>query len=103
VLDYKTGKIINSIPIGKKVDGIYFDEPDRLLICSGGDGTLTFIKQKNKDEYKVLQTLSTKTGAKTMAFDKKTQNIYLATSAFSKNSNKVLPDSFEVLVYVKSK
>jgi hypothetical protein len=47
VLDFKTGRVIDSIPIGKKVDGVYFDEPNHLIICSGGDGTLTFIKQKN--------------------------------------------------------
>lgn len=103
VLDYKIGKIITSLPIGKKVDGVYFDEPDHLIICSGGDGTLTFIKQKSKNDYHVVQTLSTKAGAKTMAFDNKTQNIYLCAATLSKNSGKVLPGSFEVLVYVKSK
>lgn len=101
ILDNKTGEIITSVPIGKKVDGAYFDESNHLIICSGGDGTLTFIKQKNKNEYGVLQTLSTKAGAKTMAFDMNTKNIYVCTASFSKGGNKIIPGSFEILVYKK--
>lgn len=101
VLDNKTGKIIASVPIGKKVDGIYFDEPTHLIICSGGDGTLTFIRQKSKNEYELLQTLTTKAGAKTMVFDTNTKNIYVCASSFSKNNNEIIPNSFEVLVYKK--
>ncbi|MDP4283617.1 MAG: YncE family protein [Bacteroidota bacterium] len=100
VLNNKTGKIINSVPIGKKVDGVYFDEPNHLIICSGGDGTLTFIKQKNKNEYEVLQTLPTKPGAKTMVFDTNTKKIYVVASS-SKSDHEIIPNSFEMLVYKK--
>lgn len=101
VLDYQTGKIINSVPIGKKVDGVYFDEPNHLIICPGGDGTLTFIKQKNKNEYHVLQTIFTKAGAKTMAYDTNTKNIYVCTASFSEIGDEIIPGSFEILVYRK--
>lgn len=103
VLDNKTGKIVVSLPIGKKVDGVYFDERNRLIICPGGDGSLTFIRQKDKNKYEVVQTLSTKAGAKTMAFDSRTQKIYVCSADIAKVTNEMVPGSFKVLVYAKSK
>ncbi len=99
IIDSKSGKIITSLPISAKVDGVYFDEKKHTIFCSGGDGFLTIITQKSKDEYRVVEKLQTKIGAKTMALDNRTHNIYLTAADF--NKNEVMPNSFALFIYSK--
>src|SRR6185312_1560417 len=78
VVDIHTGKVITTVPIGAGVDAVIYDEPHKLIFVSNGDATTTIIKQESPDKYAVIQTLATKTRAKTMAFDAKTRKIYLS-------------------------
>lgn len=97
VVDSKSGKIITAVSITAKVDGVYFNKKSHRIFCSGGDGILTIIEQRSKDEYTVLEKLQTKPGAKTMAFDERTNNIYLTSADFDKDEIK--PDSFALYIY----
>lgn len=97
ILDSKSGKIIASLPISEKVDGVYFDEKNKYIFCSGGDGFVTIIVQKSKDDYAVLQKLKTRIGAKTMALDNGTHNLYLSTADFEKG--RIKPNSFALYIY----
>lgn len=99
VLDSKSGKLITSVPISAKVDGVYFNENNHMIFCSGGDGILTIIKQRSKDDYAIIERLKTKAGAKTMALDNRTNNIYFTTADFSKEQMK--PNSFTLYIYTK--
>ncbi len=98
VVDIASGKVVATIPIGAGVDAVVYDAETKLVFCSNGDGTTTIIKQKSADEYSVLQTLATQAHAKTMALDTKTHKIYL-TVADRDKANKVIPGSFQLLVY----
>lgn len=99
VLDLNTGKIISSLPIGEKVDGVYFDPGNKYIFCSGGNGTLTIIREQSKNDYRPVENLTTPKGSKTMALDIKTHKLYLSSSAFEKGTDSMVPDTFFVSVY----
>ncbi|MBV9961975.1 MAG: YncE family protein [Parafilimonas sp.] len=102
VVDINTGKIIATLPIGAGVDAVKYDDDNKLIFCSNGDGTATVIKQNSADDYEVMQTLTTTYKAKTMAFDKQTGNIYFSAAKFDDNK-KILPNTFAVMVYKRNK
>ena len=99
VVDIDTGKVITTVPIGAGVDAVIYDEARKLIFCSNGDGTTTIIKQETADQYSVIQTLQTQNRAKTMAFDNKTNKIYLSVQDFEKGTRNAIPNTFKVLVY----
>jgi DNA-binding beta-propeller fold protein YncE len=99
VVDATSGNVITTIPIGAGVDAVAYDPETRLIIISNGDATTTIVKQLSANEYKVIQTLTTQTRAKTLALDTKTHKIYLSVAEFEKGTRKVIPNSFIVLVY----
>ncbi|HEY4322930.1 MAG TPA: YncE family protein [Mucilaginibacter sp.] len=99
VVDISTGKVITTVPIGAGVDAVVYDAARKIIFCSNGDGTTTIIKQESADNYSVIQTLATKNRAKTMAFDAKTNKIYLSAPDMEPGTRKAIPNSFKVLVY----
>jgi YVTN family beta-propeller protein len=82
VLAADTGKVLGSMPIGKGTDACIFDASAKLAFSSNRDGTLTVVEAAGADDYRVLANVPTQVGAKTMALDPKTRNIYLATAKF---------------------
>ena len=107
VLSTETGKIVATLPIGDRVDAGAFDPATKLAFCSCGDGTVSIIAQESADKYSVVETLKTKTGAKTMAYDPKTQKLFLPavdTKAPEGQPNArpiTVPGSFAVLIFGK--
>jgi YVTN family beta-propeller protein len=99
VVDAKTGKVIQTLPIGAGVDAVIYDPAQKLVFVSNGDATATIIKQESADKYSVLQTLATQPRAKTMAFDKKTRKLYFSAPQFEAGTRKVVPGTFAVYVY----
>jgi YVTN family beta-propeller protein len=106
VVDTKTGKELGLPTIGDGPDAAGFDAKDQLAFSSNGDGTLSVVDAKNG--YKVLETLPTQKGARTMAYDAATDRIYLsaaeygpapaATAAVPRPRPAVIPDSFTIVV-----
>lgn len=82
VLDADSGKVIATVPIGAGVDGNGFDPGTGLAFSSNGDGTLTVVRESAPGKFEVAETVTTERGARTMAIDLKTHNIYLATAKF---------------------
>jgi DNA-binding beta-propeller fold protein YncE len=111
ILDTKTGKVIATTPIGKGVDGNGFDPGTGLIFSSNGEGTLTVARESSPGRFDVVQTVKTQVGARTMAIDTKTHNIYLPTATFSapppltppgpRTRPQIVKDSFVVLVVGK--
>jgi YVTN family beta-propeller protein len=77
VLDGSTGKQITSVPTGSGTDAADFDAKNHLIFFSNGEGNLTVIEQKGPNEYIAREPVLTQVSAKTMAFDKKTEKIFL--------------------------
>ncbi len=83
VTNSDTGSPIATVPIGKGTDAIEFSPARRLIFSSNGaDGTLTVIHEDAPDKYSILENASTQTGARTLALDSATENIYLVTADF---------------------
>jgi len=95
VINAENGKVVAKQPIGARVDASAFDPEAKLIFSSCGDGTVTVIHDDGDDKYSVVETIKTATGAKTMALDRKTHNIYLPTRSTTE------PKGFAVLVYGK--
>ncbi len=81
MMDSSTGKVVTSVPIGDGVDANAFDPETLLAFSSNGEGNTTIAKEESPDKLTVVQTLPTEKGARTMALDPKTHNIYLASKS----------------------
>ncbi len=95
----KTGKLITTLPIGAWVDACAFDKNNNLAFSSNGEGTLTIVKELSPEKFKVIDNVKTERGARTMAFDETSRNIYLSTMLPEKNNTK----SFGILILKRSK
>jgi YVTN family beta-propeller protein len=112
VTNADTGKVITTLPIGEGVDANGFDPATALVFSSNGEAaTLTVVHEDSPNQYKVLDNVKTEKGARTMALDEKTHNVFLVTAkrgpaplATSDNPRprpSVIPGSFVLLVYGK--
>ena len=82
VVDYTNGKVVATVPIGKGVDANRYDPGTALAFASCGDGTITVAHEDSPDNYTVVQTITTQRGARTMALDTRSHNIYTVTAEF---------------------
>lgn len=109
VLDSEKGTVVAQVPIGKRVDGVVFDPELKMAISSNGEGTMTVVKEVSPTEFKVVETVKTEVGARTIALDAKTHHVFLSTAQYgetpaatAENPNprpKVVPGTFMVLEY----
>jgi DNA-binding beta-propeller fold protein YncE len=82
IMDSENGKIVAQIPIGENVDGVAFDPTTNRAYSSNGDGTVTVVQEVNPNQFKVIETITTERGARTIAVNTKTNRIYLPTADF---------------------
>jgi DNA-binding beta-propeller fold protein YncE len=111
VMDANTGKVVADLPIGGGTDAAGFDPETNLAFSSNGEGTLTVVHQDSADKYSVVASVPTQRGARTMALDPKTHNVFLPTAQYgpppaptTERPNprpSVVPNSFVILVFGK--
>ena len=78
VVDASSGKVVASIANGTRVDALGWDPEKKLMfIPNGGEGNVTVVHQDSADKYTVVATVPTFAGAKTIAVDLRTHNVYL--------------------------
>ncbi|MGD0053732.1 MAG: YncE family protein, partial [Vulcanimicrobiaceae bacterium] len=80
VVDPDAGKVVKTLPIGAGVDATAFDAGAGLAFSSNGDGTLTVIREDGPDAFSVAQDAVTQKGARTMAVDPVTHDVFLVTA-----------------------
>ena len=109
VTDSTSGRQVARVAIGGGPDAATFDRDLGFVFSSNGiDGSLTVIRQETPDQYRVLATVQTQRGARTMALDPATHKIYLATARFGDTPAAtpdhphprpaIVPDTFVILV-----
>lgn len=109
ISDAEAGKAITSLPIGDRCDGVAFDPSLKRAYSSNGEGTISVVQEVSKDSFKVLETITSMPGARTIAVNKSTHKLYLPTARFEATSNQenrrpaMKPDSFVVLEVELSK
>ncbi len=104
MLDSTNGKVVDKVPIGEGVDANAFDSKTQFAFASCREGTVTVAHEDSPEKLTVVQTLKTERGARTMALDPKTHNIYLPSAKYetpveAKQRPKMVAGSFKVLVY----
>ena len=82
ISDIDKGKLITTLPIGSGVDANAFDPGTQNAFASNGDGTLTVVHEDSPDRFRVVQTVTTMAGARTMALDPRSHRLYLVSAQF---------------------
>jgi DNA-binding beta-propeller fold protein YncE len=111
VVNADTGKVLATPAIGDGVDATTFDDETRLAFASCGEGVLTVVREESADRFSVAENVPTQPGARTLALDSKTHNVYVVTAKFGPPPaatadnphprRSILPDTFVVLVVGK--
>jgi DNA-binding beta-propeller fold protein YncE len=99
VMDAATGNVVATLPIGKGTDAVVYEKDLQLVMASNGEGNVTIVKQDGPDTYRVVQTLKTAPGQKTMVHRGTTHKIYLSGADFQADGKTLVPGSFGVYVY----
>lgn len=108
MLDADSGKVLQSLPISGGVDAAAFEDSTGLLFVSTRDGIVHIFHEDSPEKLSEVQTLKTEFGAKTMALDTKTHNLYLSTAEFAEppagqaNARRSpKPGTFHLLIYAR--
>jgi DNA-binding beta-propeller fold protein YncE len=112
VVDADSGKVLATPAIGDGVDATEFDPETGLAFAScGADGVLTVVKEESPSKFSVAGNVPTQKGARTLALDEKTHNVFVVTAQFGPRPAatadnphprpSIVPDSFVALVVGK--
>jgi YVTN family beta-propeller protein len=101
VVDAESGKIITTLPIGEKCDGVAFDQNSKFVYSSNGDKTMTVVKEGADDKFSVIENVSTHEGARTITINKMTHHVYISAGEFETAQDgkkpKIKPGTFVIL------
>ena len=76
ILSAKDGKILAKLPLAGSSDGAVFNPATMEAFSTGGNGTLTVVKEKSSTTFEVEQVLNTMNGARTITLDTKTGHLF---------------------------
>jgi DNA-binding beta-propeller fold protein YncE len=82
MMDATNGKVLQSFPISAGVDAGVFEPDTGLVFFSTREGVVHIYHEDSPDKLSEVQALKTEYGAKTMAIDPKTHNLFVSTSDF---------------------
>jgi DNA-binding beta-propeller fold protein YncE len=82
MMDADNGKVLQSFPISAGVDAAVFEPETGLVFASTREGMIHIFHEDSPDKLSEVQTVKTEYGAKTMALDPKTHNVFVSTSDF---------------------
>ncbi len=108
ITDADTGKVVATVPIGEGPDATRYDAKTGLAFSTNGQtGDMTIVDMRGTTP-RVLQTLPTAKGARTMALDERTGDTYTVTAKFGPRPKPtaanphgwptIVPGSFKVIV-----
>jgi DNA-binding beta-propeller fold protein YncE len=108
VVDADSGKVLATPAIGDGVDATAFDDETGLAFASCGEGVLTVIREDSPEKFRVAERVPTQAGARTLALDSKTHNVFVVSAKFGPPPaatadnphprRSIVPDTFVVLV-----
>jgi DNA-binding beta-propeller fold protein YncE len=82
IVNADSGKVVATPAIGQGVDANAFDPGTQFAFSSNGDGTLTVVHEDSPERFTPVASVTTQRGARTMALDVKTHNVFLVTAEF---------------------
>jgi len=110
VVDADSGKVLATPAIGEGVDADAFDPGTGFAFASNGQSaTLTVVHEDAPDKFSVVEDVPTQRGARTMALDPNTHEVFLVTADFGprpaatpdnpRPRPPMVPNSFVVLIF----
>lgn len=108
IMNADTGKVIATEPIGRGVDATRFDPGTGFAFASNGfDANLTVIHEDSPERFHVVEDVPTELGARTMALDPKTHEVFLDTAKIERIPNppphtrhfRMVPGTFHLLIF----
>jgi len=108
MVDADNGKVIQSFPISAGADANVFDPETGMVFVSTREGMIHIFHEDSPDKLSEVETVKTEYGAKTMALDPKTHNLYLTTADFAAAAPSAkqpnprrapVPGTFRLLIY----
>jgi DNA-binding beta-propeller fold protein YncE len=76
IMSAKDGKIITTLPLAGGSDGAVFNPATMEAFSTGGNGTMTIVKENSPTSFVVEQNLQTMNGARTISLDSKTGHLF---------------------------
>lgn len=105
VMDATNGAILDTLPIGARCDGCAFDPATGDVFASCGDSTIAVAHADADGKYSIVQTVKTSPGARTIAIDPQSRQLYLPTADFEPAEAGKRPamkaGSFKIIVVAK--
>jgi DNA-binding beta-propeller fold protein YncE len=111
VMSADDGKVIQSFPISSGADAEVYDPKSGLILVSTREGWVHIFHEDSPDHYSEAGKVKTEFGAKTMAYDPKTDRIFVDTAEFGKAPAPTtehphprptpIPGTFHLLVYAR--
>jgi DNA-binding beta-propeller fold protein YncE len=106
--DIESGKVVGHVAIGPGADAARYDPATGLAFAStGGDGAITVVHEDSPTAFRIVQTVRTDVGARTMELDPRTHRLYTVTSDLKpppegqgqqRRRPEIVPGSFRLLV-----
>src|SRR5213594_2229173 len=78
VVDTESGKQITALNISGDTDDVFFDQENKRIYVSAGEGNLDVISQIDADHYQAAGNIATASGARTSLFVVDLHSIFLA-------------------------
>jgi DNA-binding beta-propeller fold protein YncE len=110
ILSAADGKILTTLPLAGGSDGAVFNPTTMEAFSTGGNGTLTIVKEKSPASFEVEKNLDTMNGARTVTLDAKTGHLFTmaqergpapASTGGRGRGGPVVPGSFTILMVGK--
>ncbi len=111
ISDATAGSTIATVPIGEGVGGAAFDPATQLAFASNGDGSITVVHEDGPATFRVVATVPTRRGARTMALEERSHRLFTVTADFGPTlaataeqphpRPSLLPGSFGLLVLAR--
>lgn len=103
VLDAKTGRRLETVPVGEGADAVIYDSATReAFVPSAVDGLLTVVVVNGPKDVRVIEKDPTQIGTRTGAIDPQTGTLYLPSARFGPINKlgwpEALPRTVELLV-----
>ncbi len=108
IMNADTGKVIATEPIGRGVDATRFDPGTGFAFASNGFAAdLTVIHEDSPTKFHVVENVPTEFGARTMALDPTTHDVFLVTAKIERIPNpkphtrpfRMVPGTFHLLIF----
>jgi len=81
VMDTQDGHVVTTLNLGRGNDGVVYDAAHhRIFTTNGVDSNMVVYHQDDTDHYRMEQAVTTRPGARTLAFDPIGQRVFIVTA-----------------------